>query len=58
MKIGMISFAHMHAFSYADGLKKIPNVELVGIFDDDVERGQQAGLVSMSTRHGETRQLK
>lgn len=42
MKIGMMSFAHMHAFSYADGLKKIPNVELVGIFDDDVERGQQA----------------
>lgn len=37
----MMSFAHMHAFSYADGLKKIPNVELVGIFDDDAERGQQ-----------------
>lgn len=42
MKIGMMSFAHMHAFSYADGLKKIPNVELVAIFDDDIERGQQA----------------
>ena len=42
MKIGMMSFAHMHAFSYADSLKKLPNVELVGIFDDDVERGQQA----------------
>ena len=42
MKIGMMSFAHMHAYSYADGLKNIPNVELVGIFDEDVERGQEA----------------
>lgn len=40
MKIGMMSFAHMHAYSYAEGLKNIPNVELVGIYDDNVERGQ------------------
>lgn len=50
MKIGMMSFAHMHAFSYADGLKKIPNVELMGIFDDDVERGQQAAEM-FNTKH-------
>lgn len=36
-----MSFAHMHAYSYASGLKKLPNVELVGIFDDDVERGKK-----------------
>ncbi len=42
MKIGIMSFAHMHAYSYADGLKKMPNVELVGIFDDDSERGKKA----------------
>ncbi|MCH1626476.1 Gfo/Idh/MocA family protein [Ferdinandcohnia quinoae] len=41
MKIGMMSFAHMHAYSYADSLMKIPNVELVGIFDDEIERGQE-----------------
>ncbi|AXI10546.1 gfo/Idh/MocA family oxidoreductase [Oceanobacillus sp. 143] len=41
MKIGMMSFAHMHAYSYADSLQKIPNVELVGVFDDDLERGQK-----------------
>ena len=41
MKIGMMSFAHMHAYSYADSLKKLPNVELVGIFDDNIERGQE-----------------
>lgn len=42
MKIGMMSFAHMHAYSYADGVKRLPNVELVGIFDENIERGQEA----------------
>lgn len=42
MKIGIMSFAHMHAYSYAAGLKEIPGVELVGIFDDDRERGLKA----------------
>ena len=42
MKIGMMSFAHMHAYSYADGLKDISGVELVGIFDDDRARGLKA----------------
>ncbi|RDW20660.1 Gfo/Idh/MocA family protein [Oceanobacillus chungangensis] len=41
MKIGMMSFAHMHAYSYAESLKKIPTVEIVGVFDDDLERGQE-----------------
>ncbi|KAA0965555.1 Gfo/Idh/MocA family oxidoreductase [Sporosarcina sp. ANT_H38] len=50
MKIGMMSFAHMHAYSYADGLKNIPNVELVGIYDDNVERGQEVAL-SNNTIH-------
>lgn len=42
MKIGMMSFAHMHAYSYANSLRKLPNVELVGIFDDNTERGKEA----------------
>lgn len=32
----------MHAFSYADSLIKLPNAELVGIFDDDTNRGKKA----------------
>ena len=40
MKIGMMSFAHMHAYSYADNLKKIAGAEIAGIFDDDLERGR------------------
>jgi predicted dehydrogenase len=42
MKIGMMSFAHMHAYSYADCLQNLENVELVGIFDDDRSRGMEA----------------
>lgn len=42
MKIGIMSFAHMHAYSYADCLKKIPNVEIAAIFDEDIKRGSEA----------------
>ena len=42
MKVGMMSFAHMHAYSYADCLKKIAGAEIAGIFDDDPERGKSA----------------
>ncbi|MFI8687563.1 Gfo/Idh/MocA family protein [Rossellomorea sp. NPDC077527] len=42
MKIGMMSFAHMHAYSYADSLMKMSNVEIVGIYDDNEERGKKA----------------
>lgn len=40
-KVGMISFAHMHAYSYADCLKQLPDrVEIAGIFDEDSSRGE------------------
>jgi UDP-N-acetylglucosamine 3-dehydrogenase len=39
MRIGIISFAHMHAEGYAAGLRKIPGVELVGFSDTDADRG-------------------
>ena len=41
MKIGIMSFAHHHAESYIGNLRAIPGVELLGIADDDAERGQQ-----------------
>lgn len=42
IKIGMLSLAHMHAYSYSACLKQIPGVELVGITDDDPARGHEA----------------
>ncbi|XID90934.1 Gfo/Idh/MocA family protein [Paenibacillaceae bacterium WGS1546] len=47
MKIGIVSFAHMHAWSYAHAVQRNPNAELAGIFDDDAERGR-----SMAERFG------
>ncbi len=42
VKIGMMSFAHGHANSYANAVQQLAGVTLVGIYDDNVERGQQA----------------
>ncbi|MGN8644803.1 Gfo/Idh/MocA family protein [Gracilibacillus sp. HCP3S3_G5_1] len=41
MKIGMISFAHIHAQAYALHLKQYTDVELVGIWDEDQDRGTE-----------------
>lgn len=41
MKVGIISFAHMHAYSYAQALKSIEGVELAGIADDNAESGRR-----------------
>ena len=41
IKIGFLSFAHMHAASYAHCLHQIPDVEIVGIADDSTKRGQE-----------------
>ena len=40
IKIGIMSFAHMHAFGYAMALKALPDVELTAIHDDDAKRGR------------------
>lgn len=41
VRIGIMSFAHMHAHGYASCLKRLPNVEFVGIADDDVARARE-----------------
>ncbi len=40
IRIGMMSFAHMHAASYAAHLRQMDGVELVGVWDADATRGQ------------------
>jgi UDP-N-acetylglucosamine 3-dehydrogenase len=42
MKIGIISFAHLHAHSYANAVQKTEGIEIGGIYDDNEERGRQA----------------
>jgi len=42
VKIGIMSFAHMHAHGYAGCLKKLPEIEFVGVADDEPARAKQA----------------
>jgi predicted dehydrogenase len=42
MNVGILSFAHLHATTYARCIAAMPDVELVAIADDDVERGAAA----------------
>lgn len=41
MKIGIMSFAHQHAYSYANSLMNLEGVELVGIFEEDLVLGKE-----------------
>lgn len=41
MKIGILSFAHHHGEAYISNLRRMDNVELLGVADDDPQRGQQ-----------------
>lgn len=40
MRIGMMSFAHLHAEAYIHNLRAIPDVEMIGLADDNAERGK------------------
>lgn len=42
IKIGMMSFAHMHAYSYAACVNELRECELAAVWDDDAERGRKA----------------
>jgi predicted dehydrogenase len=41
MKIGILSFAHHHGEAYISNLRHLENVELIGVADDDLGRGQK-----------------
>ena len=41
VKIGIMSFAHLHAHGYTSELKNVPEAELIGIADHDPERAKK-----------------
>lgn len=41
IRVGVISFEHMHALSYTEALLKLSNVEFIGIADSDNFRGTE-----------------
>ena len=40
MKIGIMSFAHLHAEAYIHNLRAVPGVKMIGIADEDHARGR------------------
>lgn len=42
VKLGILSFAHMHAYNYALAIRALENVELTGIWDPNAYRGTEA----------------
>ena len=46
LKMGIMSFAHLHAYSYASAINFMDNTEFVGIADDDLDRAKE-----MAQRH-------
>lgn len=40
LRLGLLSTAHMHIWSYAHAVKANPEVEIVGVYDDQAERGK------------------
>lgn len=40
MRIGLLSFAHLHAEGYLSALQIMPDVEIVGVADENQERGR------------------
>ncbi|MEM7345971.1 MAG: Gfo/Idh/MocA family oxidoreductase [Chloroflexota bacterium] len=40
MRIGILSFAHLHAEAYIGNIRAIPGVEMIGFADEDQARGQ------------------
>ena len=41
MKIGILSFAHLHAEAYIQNLRAVPGVDLIGLADEDPVRGER-----------------
>ncbi|MHA1368436.1 MAG: Gfo/Idh/MocA family protein, partial [Promethearchaeota archaeon] len=52
IRIGLASFAHIHAFSYVSVLKSMPNVEIVGFSDDHDTRAKRVQDQYALTRFG------
>jgi UDP-N-acetylglucosamine 3-dehydrogenase len=42
VRVGVVSFAHVHASPYASGLSSLDAADFVGVADDDTSRGREA----------------
>jgi predicted dehydrogenase len=40
MRLGIMSFAHLHAEGYIHNMRAVPDVEMIGFADEDADRGR------------------
>ncbi|MFB5662352.1 Gfo/Idh/MocA family protein [Alteribacillus sp. HJP-4] len=58
MKLGIISFAHVHAEGYANVIKELPNIELSGIaYEEDEYLGKAAANRFQTTFYSSVKKL-
>jgi predicted dehydrogenase len=57
LRVGIASFAHVHAPAYATVLQEIPGAMLAGIWDDTPERGQRAAAAYNTPLYPDLEQL-
>jgi predicted dehydrogenase len=57
LRVGIASFAHGHAYSYATALRALPEAQLVGIWDADRQRGADAATRFAATFHSQLSEL-
>lgn len=57
MKFAIISFAHMHAYTYAQLLTDLDGAKLAAVWDDDEARGQTAAQKFGATYYSDYEQL-
>jgi len=46
IRIGLLSFAHLHAISYVTHLQKRPGVEIVGLWNEDTGTAEKKSETS------------
>jgi len=51
LRVGLVSFAHVHAAGIAATLQALDRVEFAGIYDDDAARGSAAAAAHDATWH-------
>jgi len=51
LRVGLISFAHVHAAALASALATLEQVELTGVHDEDPERGRAASAAHATRWH-------
>lgn len=57
VKVGFLSLAHMHAYSYGRAVQSLANCKLVGVYDPDQERGRQGARTMNTEFFGDPKEL-